>query len=146
MAKKRANKIKKRRMNDPVKRINQELREFKNVLRRLVDKTRIIWEGEPYQEESVYKFTLSPRLVQFILAAATDPETVERVRAAQATTAMASRVREALEKEKISESAECGIVDTEGAQDSPVSDPDIGLEREEMNEAISGTGPVENGS
>lgn len=138
MGKKKANKIKKRRTNDPVKRVNQELREFKNTVKRLVDKTRITWEGEPYQEGSVYKFSLSPRLVQFILLAATDPETIERIRAAQATTAIAGQVRKALEKEKISESGEPGIIDTEGETERPTSGPERGLEGEVTNQATQG--------
>lgn len=55
-----------RKRTSPRKRVRQDLRAFKARLRRMVDETRVVWEGEPFDSE--YKFALSPQLVEFIVS------------------------------------------------------------------------------
>ena len=67
--KKKNRKVKKRtlRTKDPRKRFYQDFRQFKNHLKRLVDKTEVRWEGKPFADGSNYQFMLDPELTNFIL-------------------------------------------------------------------------------
>lgn len=59
-----------RRTNNPRKRVAQDFREFKGRLKRWIDGTRLVWEGAPYAEGSVYRFVLDERLINFVFSVA----------------------------------------------------------------------------
>jgi hypothetical protein len=69
MSKTKAKKDKRKatfKTNNSAKRVNQELRSFKNKLHRLVDKTKIVWTGPKYQSGSNYRIVLDSALVEFV--------------------------------------------------------------------------------
>jgi len=93
MPKKNAKGKPKRRTNNPKKRVMQDFREFKVRLKRMIDKTNLVWEGEPYAEGSVYRFVLHESIVNFVVGVAIRAQDSEEARAQAATLQMAEAVR-----------------------------------------------------
>lgn len=88
-----------RRTNNPRKRVFQDFREFKTRLKRMIDKTKLIWQGEPYAEGSVYRFVLDESLVKFVVGVAIRANESEAALAQAATLQMAEAVRLASQSE-----------------------------------------------
>lgn len=83
----------KRRTNNSLKRVHQDLRSFKNKLKRLVDATKLVWDGPPYKENSIYRFELNEDLVQFVVQAAIIHRENQGAKAQEATLKMAESIR-----------------------------------------------------
>ena len=85
-----------RRTNNSKKRVLQDFREFKNQLKRLVDKTRLVWDGEPYVDGSAYRFVLDGRLVDFIDGIIIRSGRLSELEAKRNTTEVAEKLRDTI--------------------------------------------------
>jgi len=109
----------KRRTNNPRKRVMQDFREFKTRLKRMIDKTKLVWEGEPYAEGSVYRFVLDEGIVNFVVGVAVRAQESDEARAQAATLKMAEAVRLATLSEP----------DEDGSPSEPTPDTDAAFEK-----------------